>query len=269
MSSMNPVSAGGFSSAAGHYARARPAYAREAIGLIGEVVAGGAVLDLGAGTGILTSQLRRSGREVHACEPLPEMVAHLRRALPDVPAVVGTAEDLPLRRDRYSGVTIAQAFHWMDPARALPEVERVLVPGGVLAMLWNVRDESVGWVGELTDLIESRSGGRPYSDHREHRWSDVVAAVGGFSHVGSHRWSNPVQTTPAGLLERVRSTSFVAVLDEPERKAIEDEVRALLEASPQLAGRDRFEYPYHTVVELWRAGHSGDFGHSPGPDDPN
>lgn len=248
---VNPVSAGGFAAAAGHYARSRPAYARGAIGLLTDAIAPGPILDLAAGTGILTGQLLRAGREVLACEPLPEMLAQLRLALPDAPAVVGSAESLPVATATVSGVCVAQAFHWFDAPRALDEIARVLRPGGTMALVWNVRDESVPWVRELTDIVERRSGGRPYSDHRDHHWEDVVAACASFGDAIVERFANPVTSSPAALQERVRSTSFVAVMDPVGREALLREVAALVRHTPELAGRERFDYPHDTVVYLW------------------
>jgi len=147
VSHVNPVAAGGFSSAAGHYARSRPTYAARAVGLLKESIPPGPVLDVAAGTGILTGQLLRAGRALVAVEPLPEMLAQLRRSLPAVPGLQATAEALPFADGSFAGVTAAQAFHWFDAPAALAEAARVLEPGGVLAMVWNVRDESVPWVG--------------------------------------------------------------------------------------------------------------------------
>lgn len=249
---VNPVAAGGFSSAAGHYQRARPTYAREAVGLLKEQLPPGAVVDLAAGTGILTGQLRRAGRQVVALEPLAEMLAQLRLAQPGVPAAQAVAESLPLRDGSLAGVTVAQAFHWFDVAAALAELARALAPKGVLAMVWNVRDESVPWVRRLTDLIEARSGGRPYAEHRDHLWEEVVERDGRFEHLGTHRFANPVPSSVELVAERVRSTSFVAVMPAAERDALVAEVVDLLAGAPEVGGRERFDYPHHTVVHLFR-----------------
>lgn len=252
MTTMHPVSAGGFSSAAGEYARVRPAYARGSIGLLAESIPDGAVLDVAAGTGILTGQLLRAGRSVVGLEPLEAMVAQFRRALPGVPAVSGLAEALPFAARTFAGVTIAQAFHWMDHARAVVEARRVLEPGGVLALLWNARDERVTWVHELTELIERRSGGRPYSDHREQPWEEIVGGDPALEHLGTHRYANPVASSPDLVVARVLSTSFVAVMDQRSRDALAAEVRSLLEREEATRGRRKFDYPHDTVVYLWR-----------------
>ncbi len=212
---------------------------------------GGHLVDVGAGTGILTGQLARARLRVTAVEPLAPMVAHLRRALPAVPVVRALAEALPLETSSVDLVTAAQAFHWFSPSAALDEVARVLRPGGVLALLWNVRDDTVPWVRQLTELVEARSGGRPYSDHRDHDWADVVAASGRFDGLRTERFANPVATTVPGVLDRVRSTSFVAVMPEPARDALLAEVAELLAAHDELRGT--FDHPHDTVVHVCRS----------------
>ena len=47
----------------------------------------------------------------------------------------------------------AQAFHWFDLERALPEIARVLVPGGRICLVWNYRNEKIPWVRRLGALI--------------------------------------------------------------------------------------------------------------------
>lgn len=250
---VDPVAAGGFAAAAPTYSRIRPTYARAAVGRIVEVArstpAGrdAEVLDVAAGTGILTGQLARAGLRCTAVEPLAEMAAQLRRSLPAVPCVGGVAEALPVRRGSFDLVTVAQAFHWFDPPAALAEIRRVLRPGGQLVLAWNVRDASVGWVADLDDLVEHHSGGRPYSQHDERRWARVVESAGGFGDLVEERFDNPVSTTVDGVLDRVRSISFVAVLPPERQAALLEEAARLLRDAHGLEGT--FDYPHHTVLD--------------------
>lgn len=245
---MHPVAAGGFAAAAPTYARIRPAYARRAIGLLKSVCPpGGRVLDLAAGTGILSGQLSRAGLQVMAAEPLDGMLDQLRRSLPAVPTLRAVAERVPFRSGSFDLITVGTAFHWFEPEASLIEAHRALRTGGMLALMWNVRDETTPWVRELTELVESRTAGRPYVDHRERPWADVVDASGMFGEVRTESFSNPVSTTVQGVLDRVRSTSFVALLDDEPRTALLHDAAELL-AAHRLDGT--FEYPHDTRVYL-------------------
>jgi ubiquinone/menaquinone biosynthesis C-methylase UbiE len=204
-----------------------------------------------AGTGILTGQLTRAGLRCSAVEPLAEMAAQLRRSLPAVPCVLGLAEALPVRERSVDVVTVAQAFHWFDAPAALEEFRRVLRPGGRLVLAWNVRDPSVEWVAELDDLVERHSGGRPYSHHDERRWATTVAASAGWSPLVEERFDNPVPTTVDGVLDRVRSISFVAVLSPRQQSDLLEAAGTLLRDRHGLTGR--FDYPHHTVLDWCEA----------------
>jgi SAM-dependent methyltransferase len=143
-----------FGAVADAYDRARPSYPPEAARwLTGPAVAD--VLDLGAGTGKLTEQLAALGHRVVAADPLPAMLAKLTARVPGAAPVGATAERIPLRGRSVEVVTAGQSFHWFDLDRALPEIARVLRPGGRLALVWNVRDEGVPWVRRLGRLIGS------------------------------------------------------------------------------------------------------------------
>ena len=137
-----------FGAAAGNYDRYR-------VGLPGEVVdrvlpAGiGAVLDLGAGTGAMTRRLVERVERVYAVDPDPRMTGVLAESCPAVEVREGTGEAIPLPDGCVDAVVVASAWHWMDPAATIPEIARVLRPGGALCLVWNRRDRSVPWVAEL------------------------------------------------------------------------------------------------------------------------
>jgi SAM-dependent methyltransferase len=115
-----------FGSAAADYAAHRPDYPGSAIAWALEHTPGPRVLDLAAGTGKLTAGLL--DRDVVAVEPDPGMLEVLRADLPQVEALLGTAEDIPLPDASVDAVLVGQAVHWFDPARAWPEIARVLRP---------------------------------------------------------------------------------------------------------------------------------------------
>ncbi|MGN6378165.1 MAG: class I SAM-dependent methyltransferase, partial [Gaiellales bacterium] len=135
-----------FGEVAAAYQRARPAYPPAAVEWLLEPAPGRQVLDLAAGTGKLTGVLLEAGLEVTAVEPLPGMLAELRTAHPQATALAGHAERIPLADATCDAVLVGQAFHWFAVPQAIDEMARVLRPGGVAGLLWNLRDDSVPWV---------------------------------------------------------------------------------------------------------------------------
>ncbi len=232
----DPAQALSFGHAADAYERARPSYPEEAVGWL---VPPGArrVADVGAGTGKLTRQLCARGLDVVAVEPIRQMRDQLIRAVPGVPVLAGTAEQIPLPGASVDAVLLAQAWHWVDPVRALPEVARVLRPGGWLGLVWNVRDESVGWVAELGRIM--RPGGEPAHD----RAPDLGPPFGEPER-RLVRWVGHL--TPERLLDLVCSRSYVITQPPAQRAAILAGVRRLLVTHPALAGRRDIALPYLT-----------------------
>lgn len=139
-----------FDAAAAVYAANRPSYPPALMDAIEELAGfgleGARVADVGAGTGLGTALLHARGARVTAVEPGDGMAAEFRRALPRVPLVRGDGNHLPLRSGSTDLVTYAQAWHWTDPDRSVPEVRRVLRPGGALALWWNDSDADVPWI---------------------------------------------------------------------------------------------------------------------------
>ncbi|HMD12433.1 MAG TPA: class I SAM-dependent methyltransferase, partial [Marmoricola sp.] len=125
-----------FGDAADRYDRARPSYPPEGVAwLVGTKPA--RVLELGAGTGKLTEALVELDRDVIAVDPIEEMLEELEVAVPGVPRILGTAEDIPIQDASVDAVVVGQAWHWFQRARAVAEIARVLRPGGVLGLAWN------------------------------------------------------------------------------------------------------------------------------------
>jgi SAM-dependent methyltransferase len=223
------VQANSFGAVADVYERGRPSYPAEAIDWLVPAHAA-RVADVGAGTGKLTRQLRDRGLDVIAVEPSAGMREQLQRAVPGVPVLGGTAEQIPLAGGSVDLVLVAQAWHWVDPARAVPEAARVLAPGGRLGLLWNRRVEDEPWVGELSTIIGSR--GTPGSS----RHFPEIGAPFGPVERRSVAWVH--RLTRAEMIDWVASRSYVITLPDARRHAVLGQVRELLVTHPALAGRD-------------------------------
>ncbi|WP_459981710.1 class I SAM-dependent methyltransferase [Nocardioides sp. AN3] len=222
-----------FGRVAESYDRGRPTYPREAVEwLVGS--APRSVLELGAGTGKLTRRLVELGHDVHATDPDEAMLEVLRRNLPDVRTSVGSAESIPAPDMSYDVVIAGQAFHWFDPEKALPEISRVLTPGGMVALAWNQRDESIPWVRKLGRLIErpieSMDPGEPLLDS------------GCFEGVEHARYGFWQTIDRASVVDLVLSRSNIAMLSDAEREAKRAEVLAFYDDYGR--GMDGMQLPY-------------------------
>jgi SAM-dependent methyltransferase len=234
VSDLHPAASAGFASAAEEYERARPGYPDEAIAWVVERLGLGperTVLDLAAGTGKLTRALVPSGARVIAVEPIDEMREQLFAAVPDVDAFDGTAEQIPLPDGSVDAVTCGQAFHWFRAEEALREIHRVLLPAGGLALIWNVRDLSDPLQARLQEIIT------PYgADVRSHR--DIaperhVQASDLFGRVEQGSWPYVQRLSRAHLVDRIASTSYIAVLDPDARAEVLSRVLEAAEGLPE------------------------------------
>jgi SAM-dependent methyltransferase len=225
-----------FGEEAAAYERGRPSYPPDAIDWLLQKDARN-VLDLGAGTGKLTVRLVERGLDVIAVDPIPEMLEVLSHSLPDVPALLGSAEEIPLPDDSVDSVLVAQAWHWFDPERAIKEVARVLRPGGRLGLVWNTRDERLGWVKDLGSIV----------GHEEDPFSRRVTLPEPFTDVERHQVEWTSYLTPQALIDLVASRSYSITSPAAVRSKTLDQVRQLLVTHPALVNATGLALPYITV----------------------
>lgn len=239
----------GFALAPEAYERGRPTYPDEAIErLVHELAIGPGrrVLDLAAGTGKLTRRLAETGASVVAVEPVDAMRERLVRALPEVDALAGTAEAIPVRDRSVDAVTVGQGFHWFDGDAALAEIHRVLRPRGRLGLIWNVKDESVDWVRRLGEIIEPHRG--PAPKVASGAWKEAFERTRLFTPLERARFAFVHETDTATVIARVTSISFIAALPDSEVERIVGQVRELLASHPDTRGRRIFPLRYRTGV---------------------
>ncbi|MFD8791349.1 class I SAM-dependent methyltransferase [Streptomyces vinaceus] len=213
MTSMPRTRARSFDAAAALYSANRPGYPEELFDAVEELAGrglrGARVADVGAGTGIATGLLRARGAEVLAVEPGDGMAAEFRRSNPGIPLVRGDGDRLPLVTAGFDFLTYAQAWHWTDPARSVPEARRVLRPGGALALWWNDMDPTVPWIAEQDERIRDLfdAAGLTYRalpaeldfTQREIRWSRRIPLDVHLANHASH--SAFLMLGPAGTRE--------------------------------------------------------------------
>ncbi|MFC7307089.1 class I SAM-dependent methyltransferase [Streptomyces monticola] len=241
-----------FGAAAGAYAEHRPDYAQAAVRWALEPAPGPRVLDLGAGTGKLTATLVALGAEVIAVEPDPAMLTELRRALPEVHALSGGAEAIPLPDSCVDAVLAGNALHWFDMAVAGPEIARVLAPGGILAGLWNLMDDEVDWVAGLARVSGSAAigprdtpaGWRAETTGMHLPKSGVAARFGSPEQA---QFPHGQRRTADSLVATLATRAGMLVMPEQEQEATLGRIRAFLASTPETA-RGEFTLPMRTGV---------------------
>ena len=182
------------------------------------------------------------GLRVIAVEPVDEMREQLTTVVREVDARAGTAEQIPAADETARAVTVAQAFHWFDEKRALPEIARVLEPRGSLIIVANRRDPDDPLQRALGDLMQ------PYrSTYPNPHWDETLAANEWFEEPQKTTFPNEQLLERATVVERVASVSWIGALEEDLRRRVLDEARALV------ADRDEpIHLPYETQVFVCR-----------------
>ena len=170
------------------------------------------MLELGAGTGKLTEQLVALGHDVHATDPDAAMLEILRRGCPAYAPPRRSPRRSPAPTASYDVVVGAQCFHWFDLDRALPEIARVLKPGG-----------SAG-AGLEPARRADPLGAPARAGSSAPRSRSTTRARSSSSRCGSstsrpRRSSTGRTSTASSIQDLVRSRSNVAVLDDEARAA--------------------------------------------------
>lgn len=229
-----------FGAEAQNYEAGRPDYPFEAVAWMLETLPAGAarVADVGAGTGKLTRALAAApGAQVVAIDPDPDMLVALRAGVRGIPTFLGSAESLPLPDDSLDAVVLGQAWHWVDPVAASREVGRVLHHGGVLGLIWNLRDERTEWVAKLSRIMHRSAAEEMLAD------ADPPLASP-FDALESESWEWAQPMTRDQLHRMASSRSAVIAADADERARIHREMDELFDSLPFDGGT--IEMPYVT-----------------------
>ncbi len=243
-----------FGAVADDYDRLRPGPSPEALDwLLPESATD--VLEIGAGTGILTRLLAERVAHVTAVEPDERMRAVLAARAPGIEILAGRAEEIPTESSSFDVVIAASAWHWVDEERGVPEVARVLRARGRLSLVWSGPDRSVDWMRSLW------AGGIVFSpeeqaeaDKRRRRRHVVNVDAGGVSpflepETKLFRWSKPM--TKSDLVALSTTYSAVITMEEDARRRHLEAMARFLDTHEEFAGLDLIDVPMRSYC--WRA----------------
>ena len=240
-----------FGAHADAYERARPEWPEDVARWL---VPDGAdlVVELGAGTGKLTRAVAALGVRVVAVDPDPRMLAVLRGL--GLEGVEASAEAIPFADGVADAVVAGSSLHWFELELALPEIHRVLRPGGRFGFGWNHRDDrhpAIARMGESVYAAQERTRG---SRWRSRDWPAELTASGLFRDVGQAQFEHVHELPREALRDHLMSYSGVAALPEQERRRVLCEVAGLLDSDESVSGNGRLRLPF--IVTAYRAGRS-------------
>jgi SAM-dependent methyltransferase len=249
MTNIHHVAAQGFTAGAATYVEGRPEYPPEIEAWLTRelgLTSGKTALDLAAGTGKFSARLLATGATVIAVEPVQAMLDQLVRQFPQVDARSGTAQHIPLEDASVDAVVCAQSFHWFAKPEAVQEIRRVLKPGGAFGLVWNVRDDSVPWVGALARIMKPFEGDAPR--YHSQKWRNVFPAEG-FGPLRETHFENTHTGPPEKvIIDRIMSVSFMAALPPEQHAQVTAQLKEVIATYPELAGKARVTFPYETLA---------------------
>ena len=244
--------AGAFAGQGADYDRLRPGYPDAVLDAMLAPLAGSAptlrAIDLGAGTGKLSSALAERGLEVTAVDTSAAMLEVARArgrtiAAGSLSTHLARAEETGLPAASAELVTVAQAWHWFDAEEASAEVARLLAPGGVLALVWNMLDVTIPWVHRLSRIMHAGD------IHRE----DFAPTVGPELELTDRRaitWEDPMPTQD--VIDLARTRSYVITAPEERRQKVLANLDWYLHDHLGHARGARVGVPYRTDLFLYR-----------------
>jgi SAM-dependent methyltransferase len=234
------------------YDELRPTYAPEAIRWVAEralLRPGSVVVDLAAGTGQLSRRFVRLGVRIVAVEPAANMRAVLATNLPDVTAVPGTAEAIPLGDGEADAVVVGNSFHHFDAEAAFAEIRRVLRPGGALALFWARTDEHADGlhlgIREIDEVVERERASSPVVE-AYFSWFDPPERIDGFTALERRSFATTRTMSSARLTDLYATSSDIASLPEPRRGRLLGRIGELAADLPET-----LELAERSDVQLW------------------
>lgn len=241
---------------AARYDRARPAYPTELIERIRAAAPGGAILDVGTGTGIVARQFRELGCTVLGVEPDARMAEFARGT--GIATEVATFETWESVGRRFDAVVSGTAWHWVDPVAGAARAGRALRPGGLLAPFNHVFELPPELAERVHAVYRRVIPGSPFVDQPPRpaldayrtffdKAADGIRASGAFEE--PERWQFEWRRgyTRDEWLDQLPTTGLFTRLEPDRLAAILAGVGAAID---DLGGR--FTMPYTTVATVAR-----------------
>jgi len=176
-----------FNDRADNYNKYRPGYPDALLTFLftyNQITSSSCVLEVGAGTGILSQKIATWGCRLTAMEPNDQMRAKAQAALQQFSncnVVCGSAENTGLPNESVDLIVCAQAFHWFNMQAARAEFQRILKNGKQVAIIWNMRNTETAFEQEYQQVILKFSIDYLTVIKREERGNDLAT----FFHQGT------------------------------------------------------------------------------------
>ncbi|MEO0455451.1 MAG: methyltransferase domain-containing protein [Cyanobacteria bacterium P01_A01_bin.114] len=209
-----------FSNRVADYVQYRPdyppallAYLTQHCGLTPEDV----VADVGSGTGMLSRHFLENGNAVYGVEPNPDMGAAAVSLLENYAyfnPIDAPAEATQLLTDSVDWVVAGQAFHWFNRPVVRTEFERILKPGGWVALVWNDRLESDPFQQAYEQFLLAYATDYRHINHR-HVTPAVLADFFSPNPMRMATFENSQIFDFEGLKGRLLSCSYAPTADDP------------------------------------------------------
>jgi SAM-dependent methyltransferase len=202
----------------------------------------------------MTQLLHKKGYKVIAVEPVDTMRQKISDSLPSVTTFKGTSWSIPAPDNSFDLIMLAQCFHWFDDIQSLKEIHRVLQPGGIIVLIWNMESkERSEWVSRLRHLYEAFDGSAP--QYRMGCWKKVFETEEANKMyklpLEHKRFDFDTLAKRKDVWTRITSKSYIAILDKEQQDELRTKVEQVLDDRQHgLPNKDddqtEFIYPHDT-----------------------
>ncbi|ESO89308.1 hypothetical protein LOTGIDRAFT_154408 [Lottia gigantea] len=211
------------------------------------------ILELGAGTGKFTKKLKDKLKQekLIAGEPSEGFLTVLKQSCPDVECLQFAANNIPLPDSSVKAVVCAQAFHWFANVPSLSEIDRVLVPGGLLFLVYNRKDRRYPMVSELSQKIESFMGDKPPPQYSDMKWKNVFNETGSLKRhqdiiLDGIKFKGPLDV----VINNACSVSYINNLPDDMKVKVKQEIAEIIKS--YVGDQAEIHIPHYSIIHLYR-----------------